>query len=228
MRASVDWSRVDHVLLDMDGTVLDLAFDNHFWGEVVPQAYAESLGVPVDGARAVLDPHFEALRGTLAWYSLAHWSALTGLDLVSLKRGHRDRIAPIPGADDFLRALQRSGRRPWLVTNADPSVLDIKMLHTGIEDRFEHLISSHALGAPKEEAVFWERLRERYPHQPARTLFVDDSPPVLAAARAAGIGQVVGIRWPDSGRPPRDVPGVPSVDRLGELLPVPARAAARA
>lgn len=224
MRASVDWSRVDHVLLDMDGTVLDLAFDNYFWGEAVPHAYADSRRMPVEAARAELDPHFEALRGTLAWYSLAHWSDLTGLDLVALKRAHRERIAPIPGAEDFLQAVQDSGRRPWLITNADPTVLDIKMLHTGIEARFERLISSHALDAPKESSGFWERLRQRHPHDPARTLFVDDSPPVLAAAQAAGIGQVVGIRWPDSGRPARDLPGVPAVDRLAELLPVPRRA----
>ena len=29
---TVDWTEVDHVLLDMDGTLLDLAFDNDFWG----------------------------------------------------------------------------------------------------------------------------------------------------------------------------------------------------
>lgn len=225
MRASVDWSRVDHVLLDMDGTVLDLAFDNYFWGEVVPQAYADSRELSFEQAAAVLDPHFESLRGTLAWYSLSHWSRLTGLDLTALKCQHRERIAPVPGAEAFLDGLERRGLRPWVVTNADPAVLDIKLLHTGLAGRFEHIVSSHALDAPKEDPAFWSRLRRDFPHDPARALFVDDSLPVLTAASAAGIGQVIGIRWPDSRRPPRDIPGVPSVDRLGDLLPVPARRA---
>ena len=36
----VDWTKVDHVLLDMDGTLLDLAFDNDFWGHQIHAHYA--------------------------------------------------------------------------------------------------------------------------------------------------------------------------------------------
>ena len=32
--ARVDWDRIDTVLVDMDGTLLDLAFDNFFWLEL--------------------------------------------------------------------------------------------------------------------------------------------------------------------------------------------------
>ena len=31
----IDWTQLDTILLDMDGTLLDLEFDNHFWGTVV-------------------------------------------------------------------------------------------------------------------------------------------------------------------------------------------------
>ena len=30
------WAQIEAVCLDMDGTVLDLRFDNYFWLEVVP------------------------------------------------------------------------------------------------------------------------------------------------------------------------------------------------
>ncbi|KEP73664.1 nucleotidase, partial [Microbacterium sp. SUBG005] len=36
MHLNIDWQAVDTVLLDMDGTLLDLAFDNYFWQKLVP------------------------------------------------------------------------------------------------------------------------------------------------------------------------------------------------
>jgi HAD superfamily hydrolase (TIGR01509 family) len=218
---TVDWAAVDHVLLDMDGTVLDLAFDNYFWGEVVPARYAQRRQIALEAARAELQPHFDALRGTLPWYSLAHWSTLTGLDLPRLKHEVRHRSGPLAGAPDFLRAVKASGRPLWLVTNADPHALDIKQLHSGLAAHFDRLISSHDFDAPKEDPRFWPRLAARFPFDQARTLYVDDNASVLAAARAYGLGQLVAIRHPDSTRAPRDVPGFKSVDRLADLLPVP-------
>ena len=35
----IDWSRIDAVLLDMDGTLIDLRFDNHLWNVVVSDRY---------------------------------------------------------------------------------------------------------------------------------------------------------------------------------------------
>jgi len=207
-------------MLDMDGTVLDLAFDNHFWGEVVPARYAERKQITFAAALAELKPHFDALRGTLPWYSLTHWSEFTGLDLPKLKHEVRYRSGPLAGAPDFLRAVKASGRPMWLVTNADPHSLDIKQMHSGLASRFDRLISAHDFEVPKEDVRFWERLAARFPFDKARALYVDDNAAVLAAARDYGIGQVVAIRHPDSTRPPRDVAGFKSVDRLAELLPV--------
>ena len=47
---SVDWTQVDHVLLDMDGTLLDLAFDNDFWGHRIHEKYAAIHRISVDQA----------------------------------------------------------------------------------------------------------------------------------------------------------------------------------
>ena len=37
----IDWDDIDTVLLDMDGTLLDLHFDNFFWMHYMPRRYAE-------------------------------------------------------------------------------------------------------------------------------------------------------------------------------------------
>lgn len=46
MHLNIDWQAVDTVLLDMDGTLLDLAFDNYFWQKLVPETYGEQQGIP--------------------------------------------------------------------------------------------------------------------------------------------------------------------------------------
>ncbi|MGH8136121.1 MAG: hypothetical protein ACRER4_07215 [Steroidobacteraceae bacterium] len=50
-----------------------------------------------------------------------------------------------------------------------------------------------------------------------RTLYVDDSLPVLRAARAHGIEWLYAVRRPDSRAPARAVKGFPGVDSVHEL-----------
>jgi len=38
--SSINWSEIDTILLDMDGTLLDLNFDLHFWMEYLPLVLA--------------------------------------------------------------------------------------------------------------------------------------------------------------------------------------------
>ena len=53
----------------------------------------------------------------------------------------------------------------------------------------------------------------------AETCFVDYSPPVLRAARDAGIRWIYQVLQPDSTRPPRAaVPGIIGIERLSQLL----------
>ena len=35
------WNDIDTVMFDMDGTLLDLHFDNYFWQHLLPLTYAE-------------------------------------------------------------------------------------------------------------------------------------------------------------------------------------------
>jgi HAD superfamily hydrolase (TIGR01509 family) len=212
-----DWKQVETVLLDMDGTLLDLAFDNRFWRELVPQRLAEARGTDLETAWSLLVPLFEATHGTLDWYCLEYWSRELGLDLAALKRAVRHEIAWLPRAREFLERLRRSGRRVVLVTNAHPETLAIKDAHLDLGRRFDAVYSSHGFGLPKEDAGFWSRLAAVEPFRSDASLFADDSLPVLRAARSHGLEQVFAIRRPDSRVPARRVDEFPSVEAVHEL-----------
>jgi putative hydrolase of the HAD superfamily len=214
----VDWERIDTVLVDMDGTLLDLAFDNFFWLEVVPQRYASLHGLRVDDARRQLAPRFDAAVGTLSWYCLDHWTRDLGMDLKSLKREHREHIRFLPGAPEFLASVRRRGKRVCIVTNAHRDTFEVKAEHTGIDRLVDGVVCSHDFAAPKESAAFWQALERHAPFDGGRTLLIEDSLAVLAAASAHGVQHVLAIRRPDSRQPPRAIAGFAAIDGVGELV----------
>jgi putative hydrolase of the HAD superfamily len=213
------WKRIDTVLLDLDGTLLDLAFDNHFWRQSVPRAFALARAISHEDAVAQLQPRFRAREGTLDWYCIEYWSRELSLDIAALKHVDAHQIRWLPGARQFLGRVRALGKRLVLVTNAHPTTLAIKDARTQVVSHFDAGFSSHAFGAPKEQAQFWRELAKVEQLQPARCLFVDDSLPVLRAARAAGIGLIYAVRRPDSSAPPRVLSEFPAVDAVADLLP---------
>jgi putative hydrolase of the HAD superfamily len=214
----VDWRAIDTVLLDMDGTLLDLAFDTFFWREVVPQRYAALNGITVTAAQQTLGPRFEAKIGTLEWYCLDHWTRDLGMDLRTLKHEHREHIRFLPGAKDFLASLRARGKRSVIVTNAHRDTFAVKAEHTGIDRLVDGVVCSHDFSAPKESIQFWTALARHAPFDAGRTLLLEDSLSVLAAARAYGVRHTVAIRRPDSREPPRAIAGFTAIDGVFELL----------
>ena len=216
--ARPQWDRVSTVLLDMDGTLLDLRFDNYFWLELVPQEFAKARGIDVAAAKRELEPRFAAMQGMLQWYCTDHWSSVLELDIVALKESAREHIRFLPGAEQFLERLRATGRRVILVTNAHHHTLDVKARRTGIHAMVDEMRSSHSLGVPKEHPEFWPRFSVHHAFDTAETLFVDDSLPVLRNARAHGIAQVFAIAKPDSTLPVRTIDEFPAVEAIAELL----------
>jgi len=213
-----DWARIETVLLDLDGTLLDLAFDNHFWRTRVPEAWARLRQLSPEQAQAQLQPRFRAREGTLDWYCIDYWSRELELDIAALKQVDAHHIRWLPGAREFLGRVRALGKRLVLVTNAHPTTLAIKDAHTQVISHFDAGFSSHSFGAPKEQVQFWIELAKVEQFDPARCLFVDDSLPVLRAARAAGIGLIYAVQRPDSSAPARLQPEFPAVDAVSELL----------
>jgi FMN phosphatase YigB (HAD superfamily) len=215
-----DWRQIDTVLLDLDGTLLDLAFDTYFWWHHLPAVYGAPRSLGADEARDLLKPRFRACEGTLNWYCVDYWSRELGLDVPALKRAAGDRIGWLPGAEEFLQRLRDHNKRLVLMTNAHPEALRIKDERTGLKRYFDAVHSSHEFGAPKETPEFWEAIRKVEPFDPQRSVFIDDSPPVVRAARAAGLPWIYAVRRPDSTGAPRvHDSGFAITDTVADLIP---------
>ncbi len=214
----VEWGAIDTVFVDMDGTLLDLRFDTFFWREVVPQRYALLHNITVSAAQAALTPRFDAKIGTLEWYCLDHWARDLGMDLKALKHEHSDGIQFLPGAQEFLASMRARGKRLVVVTNAHRDTFAVKAERTGIDRLVDSVVCSHDFAAPKESAAFWHALEAHEPFDAGRTLLIEDSLTVLAAARAYGLKHTIAIRRPDSQLPPRAIAEFTAINGVFELV----------
>ncbi|MGE7989988.1 GMP/IMP nucleotidase [Pseudomonas sp. NPDC089554] len=212
------WSTIDTVLLDMDGTLLDLHYDNRFWLDHLPQRYAELHGVSRAMAELELRPLFERHAGTLNWYCLDFWSRELKLPIRELKREIAELIALKPDADTFLAALRQAGKRVVMITNAHRDSLSLKLERVELAPYFERLISSHDYGFPKESQQFWDALHADIGFVPQRSLFIDDTLAILRSAQRFGVGHLLAVRQPDSQAPERDTQEFAAVEDYRALL----------
>jgi len=214
----VDWQQIKTVFLDMDGTLLDLYFDNYFWLEFVPLQYAQAMGIAHHEASEVLAEKYRAVEGTMDWYCVDYWTRQLGLDIENLKREAAHYIDVHPHVHDFLAALHASDRRILLVTNAHRKSLALKMEKTGLDRYFDAIVCAHDYGVPKENPDFWVRLQKKFPYEPQSTLLVEDSLSVLHSARKYGIGHLLAITRPDSRQDARQIDEFPAVASFEGLV----------
>jgi putative hydrolase of the HAD superfamily len=209
------WETIDTVLLDMDGTLLDLHFDNHFWLDYLPQCYAEKNGFSRAAADAYLQPLFASYTGQLNWYCVEFWSKTLDLPIKQMKRDTAHLIDLRANSKQFLLALNKAGKRTVLVTNAHRDSLHIKLEKVHLEPLLDIIISSHDYGYPKEDQRFWNSLSQQIDFQPERSLFIDDSLPVLRSAQRYGISHLRAVLQPDSQGAHKDCEEfIPSTDLL--------------
>ena len=213
----LDWTQIDTVLLDMDGTLLDLHFDNYFWLEHLPARYAQIQGISREAAMARLEPLFVDHAGKLTWYCLDFWGQELGLDLTQLKQEVAHLIAPQPGVFEFLQALSNAGKRSALITNAHRGSLSLKLERIELAPYLDRIISSHDYQKPKEDPLFWQALEQDFGFEPSRTLFIDDSVPILRSAQRFGIGHLLGVRYPDSKQSAKDSQEFAALEHWSQL-----------
>ncbi|MDP2902917.1 MAG: GMP/IMP nucleotidase [Methylovulum sp.] len=214
----INWKEIDTVLLDMDGTLLDLNFDNHFWKEFVPLKYAQLHGLSILTAKEQLVPLFKSMEGKLEWYCLDYWSETLQLDIAGLKAELSGLITVLPHVVEFLEKIRLSSKKVLLVTNAHRGGLDLKMEKTCLQPFFDAIVSSHDLGVPKEHTNFWGLLQQQQTFEKHATLLVDDNLAVLDSAQYFGIGYLISISRPDSQLPKRNITTYPAIEDFRELM----------
>ncbi|MCP4986131.1 MAG: GMP/IMP nucleotidase [Colwellia sp.] len=196
--AKINWSEISTVLIDMDGTILDLHFDNHFWLEYLPLRYSEKMSISIEAAKTKLKNDYLAVVGTIEWYCLDYWAERTQMPIKELKREIQHLIQLRSDAKNFLLALKASGRDVILVTNAHPDALSLKIERTQLDQYFDVLYSTHEFGVTKESQLLWQRLQDKQGFDCEKTLFIDDSLEILQSAKQYGIKHLLAVANPDS------------------------------
>lgn len=215
----LDWNKINTILLDMDGTLLDLNFDNHFWLEFVPQRYAQKNQLSLAEAKRFLQPLFKSMEGRLEWYCLDYWSQQLTLDIAGLKAEISGLIDVLPHVTEFLTALQQTDKNVFLVTNAHPDSLSLKMEKTCLQPFFKQIFCSHDFGFAKEHRPFWEAFQTQQGFDKQSTLMVDDSLAVLRAAQSFGIAHLININKPDSQKTAKITNEFPAIADFRDIMP---------
>lgn len=212
------WDAVDTVFLDMDGTLLDKYYDDYFWGQYVPEAYAAKHRLDIVDAEQLLFKTYRSVENTLQWTNLDYWSDRLELDIVALKREISHLIDGHPHIVEYFEYMQEIGKTLYLITNAHPKSLEVKMERVKLDGWFARVICSLEVGAAKEQLEFWPRLQQLLPYDKERTLFADDTEKVLQSAAEFGIRHLIHIAKPSSRLPVQFSARYQSIVNFQELI----------
>jgi putative hydrolase of the HAD superfamily len=187
----IDWDKVDTVLLDMDGTLIDKHHDNFLWHDVVPNAYAKKHGIGVDEARAKLKVIYSTRFGTVDWGNIDYWEKRLGLRIWELKEKAAHFAKPHPHTKRFLRFLRKRGKKIYLITASLPNDVKWKLSHAKLSGCFDDIYTEIEIGGSKAKNAFWNRLEKKIGYDKERTLFADDDPHALRAAQKHGLKYIL-------------------------------------
>ena len=216
---SFQWKDIDTVLLDMDGTLLDKHFDDYFWEQYVPEHYSLKHDLSVEEAKKKLLQRYQKVESTLCWTDLDYWSVQLGLDIPELKTGLNHLIAIHPYVLDFLNFCHSINKKVYLVTNAHPKTLSIKLEKTAIGHMFDRIVCADEVGLAKEEDGFWEKLEDMLGFEKSSTLLADDTEKVLRSAEKYGIRNLIFVAKSSSRKPVTCSSRYPSIMYFRELVP---------
>lgn len=218
-KASINWSSIDTVLLDMDGTLIDQHHEDVFWKDMVPKAYAKKNNLALDEAKRILFAKYNKKSPrSLIWGNMDARGKELGLELRSMRSKIKPFIKLHPHTLRFLRFLKKQKKRIYLVTAADPKDIDIEMAHTKIGEYFNGVYTVLDLGFTKHYPLFWKRLQKKIRFDKNRTLLAEDNENILRVAKSFGIKYVVFKSKSSSRKPPHVPKGLLCVRHFDDLM----------
>tara|TARA_B100000949_G_scaffold230528_1_gene241181 strand:+ start:1041 stop:1685 length:645 start_codon:yes stop_codon:yes gene_type:complete len=182
---------IKNFLIDLDGVILDLKYDSFFWKEHIPKIYSKLHKISYKEAQTITKQIFNYKKKTMDWYDINYWSNMLSFDVNKEKENNMERIALINGSKNFLEDLIRHDKNLYLITNAHPKTLQIKLKKYNIRKYFKSIICSHELNYIKEETQFWYILKNKLNIRFEDSVLIEDSLDNLMAAQSAGLKNLV-------------------------------------
>jgi len=194
----INWKNIQTVFLDMDGTLLDLCYDNYIWEELLPLQYSKLHHMPLTESREHIIRLIRANSGKINAYCFDFWDDILGFNLMELHTQEEQKIQFRPNAKIFLEFLNTLACDVFILTNAHPKNIQLKLKKTKLQHFVKEIHSAHKHGHAKEELAFWSSISKEISFIPQRTLFIDDNPSCLRAAKRHGINNLFAIQKPCS------------------------------
>ncbi|MDR4466563.1 MAG: HAD hydrolase-like protein [Nitrospira sp.] len=215
---ALDWSKIDDVLLDMDGTLLDRHFDNFFFEEELPRRYSRLHVISFEEARDRLMSMYRSVEGQLAWTDLHYWTKEVGIDVVKMHKELDHMIGFLPGAEEFLQHLRKLGKRVTIVTNAHEAGVSVKVAKTGLDRYVDRIVDAFEVGSLKMRPEYWPNCQRLLGFDPSRSFFMDDDEGCLMAAKGFGLAYLVHSAKSSSQLPPAPLPQFLSITSFAPLM----------
>lgn len=202
----------------MDGTLLDLAYDDFIWNHLLPIRYAETHQCTIEQSKNTLFDFYQEHNHTLNWYSSRFWTAKVGVDVLAMQIEYKDKVKKREGCLELLNYLKDNDYPIWLATNADVAGLNFKLKKTHLAKYFDVIVSSETIGHAKEFIEFWEMLAKQHPFDAQTSYFIDDTEKVLNGAKKFGLKNLFSIAQPSSDNAPRTEFAYPMLNNLTDLI----------
>ena len=183
---------IECLLIDMDGVILDNAYDNDFWQNQIPEVIADSKSIAFDDAKRLAIQIFNYKKNTKDWYDVDYWSNMLDIDIEAQKRSEKSfsRISLYDGVIDTLSVLKNK-TKTILITNAHRKTLNIKLEKYNLTPYFDEMVCAHELNYVKEDIQLWYMLRSKYRLDYEKTLLVEDTINNINVGLSAGISGAI-------------------------------------
>jgi mannitol-1-/sugar-/sorbitol-6-phosphatase len=177
--------RVDGLLLDCDGVLVD----SHNAAAVAWNQWAQRWAPGFDFHRDI--EHGRRIRDVVAeLISTPSDVAAAAADLIQLELDHATDVVPIPGARELLEALPQG---TWaVVTSGGRAIATARMASAGLVPA-DVLVTGEDVDRGKPFPDPYLLAAQRLGVSPEHCAVFEDAPAGIEAARAAGVGAIVGV-----------------------------------